>query len=82
MLIALAFAFVATRMGLRLVNQQKNLLASDILLLISAALALGLGIGDTMTYKLGGMGSEEVDDPSINIKLGKVLFSILALYQS
>jgi hypothetical protein len=65
-------------MFVRLHKQQKNLLVSDGLLLLSAVFALGLGVTDTMTYKLGGLGDEEIGDADTSIRLAKVLpfFSI------
>lgn len=68
-------------MGVRLLNQQKNLVVSDVFLLLSAVFALGLGITDTMAYKLGGLGSEEIEDPSTLTKLGKVLSFFRSLFQ-
>jgi hypothetical protein len=58
---------------LRLHKQQKNLLVSDLFLLLFAVFALELVITDTMTYKLGGLGDKEIGDASTLIKMGKVL---------
>ncbi|EPE34168.1 hypothetical protein GLAREA_07181 [Glarea lozoyensis ATCC 20868] len=74
-LLGVAYVFVATRMFVRLHNQQKNLLVSDLLLLLSAVFALGLAITDTMTYELGGLGDEEIVDASTLIKLRKIAFA-------
>jgi len=59
-------------MIVRLVNQQKSLVVSDVFLLLSALFALGLIITDTMTYKLGGLSDVEFDEPNKLVKLGKV----------
>jgi hypothetical protein len=69
----LAYVFIATRLGVRLLNQQKNLLVSDVFLLLSAVFALGLGITDTMVYRISGLDDKEIVDPSVLIKMGKVL---------
>lgn len=59
-------------MAVRLVNQQKALLVSDVLLLVSCVFALGLIITDTMTYKLGALSGKDIEDPDTLIRLGKV----------
>ncbi|TVY35991.1 hypothetical protein LOCC1_G007591, partial [Lachnellula occidentalis] len=95
-LLGIAYAFVATRMAIRLFNQQKALLVSDVFLLLSSAFALGLAITDTLTYKLGGLDGKDIEDPSTLVRMGKIAFagnyfydtaiyfpkfSILALYR-
>ncbi|TVY54510.1 hypothetical protein LCER1_G005952 [Lachnellula cervina] len=74
-LLGIAYAFVATRMAVRLVNQQKALLVSDVLLLVSCVFALGLIITDTMTYKLGALSGKDIEDPDTLIRLGKIAFA-------
>ena len=60
-------------MAVRLFNQQKALLVSDVFLLLSSVFALGLVITDTMIYKLGGLSDKDIEDPSTLIRMGKVL---------
>lgn len=73
MLLGLSWILVATRMIMRLLNQQKHLLASDALLIISAIFALALVVTDTMTYRLGGMDADAQLTDSTLIKLAKVM---------
>ncbi|TVY13375.1 hypothetical protein LARI1_G008760 [Lachnellula arida] len=74
-LLGIAYVFVATRMGVRLFNQQKALLVSDMFLLVSCVFALGLVLTDTMTYKLGGLDGVDITDPDTSIRLGKIAFA-------
>ncbi|TVY44736.1 hypothetical protein LSUB1_G002972 [Lachnellula subtilissima] len=74
-LLGIAYAFVATRMAVRLFNQQKALLVSDVFLLLSSAFALGLVVTDTMTYKLGGLSNKDIEDTSTLIRMGKIAFA-------
>jgi hypothetical protein len=60
------------RMFVRIHKQQKNLLVSDLLLLLSSIFALGLAITDTMTYKLGGLGDKDIVDANTRIRIRKV----------
>ncbi|KAI5200672.1 hypothetical protein E4T38_06464 [Aureobasidium subglaciale] len=55
-LFALAYSLVGLRIGVRITKrQQKHVIVSDILLVVSALDCLGLIICDTWTYALGGM---------------------------
>lgn len=69
-LLALAYTFVALRIYVRIARLRSKLNASDYLLIVSALVALGLIICDTLTYQMGVM-----DDYIPSEKLSKISFA-------
>ncbi|GAB7325725.1 hypothetical protein MBLNU13_g09686t3 [Cladosporium sp. NU13] len=89
-LFALAYTLVGLRIGVRLARrQQRNAVVSDVFLIISALMCLGLIVCDTLTYTLGAMKPETVsasvitaDDTAKQLALNKISFASNYFYDT